>query len=141
MGVLFSILAGIFITLQAVFNANVSSKIGDMETNVLVHGVGFIFAFFAMLFLGKGSFKAIGEVKPIYLFGGLIGVGIIYTVNKGITLLGATYASSIFLVSQILLSVIIDYKGLFGMERLEFNSMNIVGLVVMLLGLLIFKLA
>ena len=80
LGILYSLFAGIFISLQSVFNTRVSNKIGLWETTVVVHAIGFAFAFIIMLIWGNGNFKKLESVNKLYLLGGAFGVLIIYRV-------------------------------------------------------------
>lgn len=57
LGIIYSILAGFFITVQGVFNTRVGDKIGTLETTVVVHMVGLVTALLAVYLWGEGSFK------------------------------------------------------------------------------------
>jgi len=140
LGILYSFLAGVFITLQGVFNARVSSKIGQLETTVIVHAVGLAFACVAMFIWGNGSFRRLGEVNKIYLMGGAFGVIIIYSVIKGFTLLGPTYSIAILLVTQLITATVIDSFGLFGTQQIEFDITKPLGILIMIIGIVVFKL-
>lgn len=139
-GVLFSLLAGIFISLQGVFNARVSDRIGLWETTVIVHGIGLIFALIAMFIFGNGGIKKITEVDKIYLLGGAFGVIIIFSVIKGISQLGVALSVSILLVTQLVIATMIDTFGLFGCPPIKFDFTKPAGVAVMIIGIIIFKL-
>jgi hypothetical protein len=96
-GILFSIAAGLFISLQSVFNTRVGEKIGFWETNTFVHATGLVFTFIIMLAAGSGGYKRIGEVNKLYLVGGLLGVLILFSVMNAISALGATYSVAILM--------------------------------------------
>lgn len=139
LGLMFSLFAGLLVTLQSVFNTRVTDKIGFWETNAFVHGTGFLFAFIIMMLFGSGTFKKIGEVNKLYLLGGIFGVLIIFCVTKSISLAGATMTVSIMLIAQLIMSTCIDTFGLFGMEKIEFHITRILGVLVMIAGVVIFK--
>ncbi|MEA4827691.1 MAG: DMT family transporter [Clostridium sp.] len=138
-GVLFSILAGIFISLQGVFNTRVSDKIGLWETTTIVHAIGFIFALIIMFIFGNGNLKKLDEVNKLYLVGGVFGVVIVFSVIKGISLLGATFSVSILLITQLIIATIIDCLGLFGSPQIKFDFTKPLGVLVMVIGIIIFK--
>lgn len=92
LGIIFSIIAGVAMSFQGVFNTRLGEKIGLWETNVIVQGTGLILTFIILLFVGNGNFKNIKEANKLYLLGGALGVVIIYTVMKGISELGPTYS-------------------------------------------------
>lgn len=139
LGIIFSIIAGLFIGLQNVFNARISEKIGTIETTVVVHGIGLAVAILAMLLWGDRNFKGLKELNKLYLLGGAIGVVVVFCVTKGVTLLGTTYAVAIQIITQLIVSTIIDTKGLFGAQRIQFNYTKPLGIVIMILGIIVFK--
>lgn len=140
MGIIYSLLAGILISLQGVFNTRVSDKIGLWETTTIVHGIGFSFAFILMLIWGDRNFKRLGEVNKLYLLGGIFGVIIVYSVMKGISLLGPTFSVAILLITQLIFATIIDTFGLFGNPKIKFDFTKPLGILVMIIGIIIFKL-
>jgi Uncharacterized protein conserved in bacteria len=139
-GILFSILAGILISLQGVFNNRVSDRIGMWEATAVVHGIGFAFALLILTFWSSGNIKKIGEVNKLYLLGGALGVIIVYSVIKGIGLLGPAYSTAILLIVQLIAAVIIDTFGLFGCQKIKFDYTKPLGILVMIVGIIIFKL-
>lgn len=78
-GFISAIISGIAMSIQGVFNTRVSERIGDMETNVVVHGSALVIAIILVLFWGKGDFKSIKEVNKLYLLGGVLGIIITLT--------------------------------------------------------------
>jgi transporter family-2 protein len=138
-GLIFSILAGILVSIQGVFNTRVSERVGQWETTSIVHLSGFVFSLLIVFLFGKGNIGKIGEVNPLYLLGGVFGVMIVFSVIQGITLLGTTFAVAILLITQLLISALIDYFGLFGTQAVRFDLTKVLGLMVMILGIVIFK--
>ncbi|HYF82972.1 MAG TPA: DMT family transporter [Clostridia bacterium] len=138
-GILFSIAAGIFISLQGVFNTRLSEKIGFWETNTFVHASGFVFTFIIMMAVGSGSFKRIGEANKLYLIGGMLGVLILFSVMNAISALGATYSVAILLVTQLIAATIIDSFGLFSSPVIKFDITKLLGIAIMISGIIVFK--
>lgn len=139
LGVIFSIIAGVAMSLQGVFNTRLSDKIGTWETNVFVQATGLILCLIIFLIAGNGSFKGIKDVNKLYLLGGLLGVVIIFTVMMGIKNLGPTCSISIILVAQLTAAAIIDALGLFDSEKIVFGTTKIIGVVIMITGIIIFR--
>ncbi|MBE6083725.1 DMT family transporter [Acidilutibacter cellobiosedens] len=139
-GILFSLLTGILVSLQVVFNNRVSDKIGLWETTVIVHAVGLIFGIILMAVFGDGNLGKIGEVKKLYLIGGMFGVIIVYSSMVGIILLGAAFSTSVMLIAQLIVATAIDAFGLFGASRIEFDFTKLLGVLIMIIGIIVFKL-
>ncbi|MCX7950472.1 MAG: DMT family transporter [Clostridiales bacterium] len=140
LGIVFSILAGLLMSIQGVFNTRCSEKIGLWETNIVVQITGFIFTLIILLIVGNGDFKKITQVNKLYLLGGIIGVLIIYFVMRGISDLGPTYSISTILVAQLITAAFIDFFGLFGAEKISFHFTKIIGVILMISGIIVFKL-
>ncbi|MEK6266599.1 MAG: DMT family transporter [Clostridium sp.] len=139
MGLIFSIIAGISMSFQGVFNTRASEKIGLWETNVFVQGTGFILTLIILLIAGNGNFKAIKEVNKLYLLGGILGAIIIFSVMQGISRLGATYSIATILVAQLLAACLIDCYGVFGAQQIKFTLYKFIGIGTMIIGIVIFE--
>lgn len=140
LGTIFSIVAGAAMSFQGVLNTALSKKIGLFESNTFVQGTAFVISFIVMLIFGSGSFKEIFQGPKINLLGGVIGVLITVTVMLSIKNLSPTVAISIILISQLVTAAVIDYFGLFGAEKISFHFTNFLGIILMIAGVILFKL-
>ena len=138
-GFLFSIIAGISMSIQGVFNTRLSEKIGTWQTNVFVQGTAFILAAFILILFRGGDFSNIKQVNKLYLTGGIFAVIITFTVMQGMKLIGITTAVSTILVAQIVAAALIDNFGIFGTSHVKFDFTKIIGLITMITGIIIFK--
>lgn len=139
LGILFSIIAGAAMSIQGVFNTRLSEKIGLYESNVFIQLTALILSFIIMLIFGKGNFFSFVHINKLYLTGGIIGVVITITVMLAIGQLSPSVAISIILISQLTVAALIDMFGLFGGEKTAFHFSKIIGIVLMLAGIIIFK--
>lgn len=139
-GILYSILAGIFTSLQGVFNTRASDKIGLWETTTIVHASGLLLSLIIMVLFGNGSLKKFSEVNNIYFLGGVFGVIVVYSVMRGISLLGITLSVSLILITQLIVSAMIDVFGLFGNPQIKMDFTKPLGALLMIVGIIIFKL-
>lgn len=139
LGLLFAILAGFLVSLQNIFNSKVGEHAGSWTTTTLVLGLGFVASFtIGFLFEGKQLFQ-LQNMKTWYWFSGLIGIGIVTCVVQGIKLLGPTYAISIMLTSQLGFALMWDSFGWMGLEKVPFTLQQGSGVLVIVAGILIFK--
>lgn len=138
-GLICSLLAGLFMSVQGVFNTRLSEKVGLWETNTIVQGIAFILTLILMLFIGKGNIKNIGQANKLYLLGGPLGAAITLTVMCGMSKLGPAYAVSAILIAQLISAALIEAFGLFDSDRSHFGMSKIIGTVIMILGIIIFK--
>ncbi|MGM9592673.1 MAG: DMT family transporter [Oscillospiraceae bacterium] len=138
-GIIFSIVAGMAMSVQGVMNTRLGEGIGNMEANAFVQGTAFALALIVLIFWRQGSFTALGQVNKLYWLGGVLGIVITLTVMLGIKSLGTTLAISIILISQLLIAAVIDAFGLMGSEKVAFGWSKYVGLALMTGGMLLFK--
>lgn len=139
LGVIFSVIAGIAMSLQGVFNTRLGEKVGTWETNFFVQGTGLILCFIIMLLAGHGNLRNIKDANKLYWLGGVLGVIIIFTVMRGIKDLGPTCSISIILVAQLTAAALIDAFGLFDSTQIRFGLTKTIGVIIMVIGILIFK--
>ena len=138
-GIIFSIVAGMAMSVQGVMNTRLGEGIGNMEANAFVQGTACALALIVLIFWRQGSFTALGQVNKLYWLGGVLGIVITLTVMLGIKSLGTTLAISIILISQLLIAAVIDAFGLMGSEKVAFGWSKYVGLALMTGGMLLFK--
>lgn len=138
-GIIFSIVAGMAMSIQGVMNTRLGEGIGNMEANAFVQGTAFALALGVLLFYRQGSFAELGGVNKLYWLGGVLGLVITLTVMLGIKNLGTTVAISIILISQLLVAALIDAFGLMGAEKVAFDWAKVLGLALMTGGMLVFK--
>lgn len=138
-GIIFSIVAGMAMSVQGVMNTRLGEGIGNIEANAFVQGTAFAMALIVLIFWRQGSFTELGQVNKLYWLGGVLGIVITLTVMLGIKSLGTTLAISIILISQLLVAALIDAFGLMGSEKLAFGWTKYAGLALMTGGMLLFK--
>lgn len=139
MGIIFSIIAGAAMSFQGVINTRLGEKIGLYEANTFVQGTAFVLALIAMFALGKGNIREILSADKIYLTGGILGLIITITVMLGIKDLSPLISISIILISQLTVAAIIDAFGLLGTEKVAIGFTKILGFVLMVAGVVLFK--
>ena len=138
-GIIFSIVAGMAMSVQGVMNTRLGEGIGSLEANALVQGTAFALSLAALMLRHQGSFTALGGVNRLYWLGGVLGIVITLTVMLGIKSLGTTVAVSLILISQLLVAALIDAFGLMDSEKLAFGWNKYAGLAVMCGGMLLFR--
>lgn len=124
--------AGVTMAIQGTLNTILGKATGLLEATFIVHLVGLTVAAL-LLILSAGEERLYQQVSPpwyIYL-GGVLGVMIIYGVVRSISLVGVAPATTAIILGQVLTAVIIDYLGLFGMEKLPFNWFKVAGTLLM----------
>ncbi|KAA0781677.1 hypothetical protein COM04_23455 [Bacillus wiedmannii] len=138
-GVVFAILAGVFITLQGTFNAKLSSHIGIWSTSIITHLIGVLIATTVFLLKKEEKAAALKDVKKIYLVAGALGGLIICAETVAIHSLGVTLTAGTLMVAQLLTATLIEMKGLFQIKKIQMERYHIVGTIVMIIGIVVFN--
>ncbi|MEB2359636.1 DMT family transporter [Bacillus pumilus] len=139
-GIVIAITAGALVSLQTIFNSKVNEQTGSWSTTTLVLGMGFIASLLMGLLLeGTGMFR-LRHMEAWYWISGAIGVGVVICLVQSIKRLGPTYGISIVLTSQLGCALLFDSLGLLGLEKVEFSLTKLLGVIVIVAGILVFKL-
>ena len=139
-GYIFAIIAGAAMSIQGVFNTRLSEKIGLYESNLVVSFVALILAVIAVAVLGKGNLFSLPGVNKLYLSGGVLGIIITITVMLSMSSLSPAVSVGTILIAQLLVAALIDAFGLFETPKSPFGLTKIIGTVLMIAGIIIFKL-
>lgn len=139
-GFFIALLSGSLMSIQGVFNTQVTKTTGVWVSNGWVQLSAFAVCFAVWLFTGRDSVAAIAKVEPKYmLLGGVIGAFITWTVIKSIDALGPAKSALLIVIAQLVVSYLIELFGLFGMEREPFDWRKLGGLVLAVVGIVIFQ--
>lgn len=139
-GFLIALLSGALMSIQGVFNTQVTKTAGMWVSNGWVQFSAFLLCLVVWLFTGRNSISTLWEVKPVYmLLGGVIGAGITWTVIKSISALGPAKSALLIVIAQLTVSYVIQLFGLFGMEKEPFSWRKLGGLVVAVVGIAVFQ--
>ncbi len=139
-GFLIALLSGALMSVQGVFNTQVTKTTGMWVSNGWVQFTAFIACVIAWLVAGRDSIGAIAKVEPRYvLLGGVIGAGITWTVIKSMEQLGPAKAALLIVIAQLIVAYIIELLGLFGVEKEPLEWRKIIGMGIALIGVAIFQ--
>lgn len=139
LGFLCALIAGAAMSIQGVMNTRLGDKVGVLETNALVQGVGFLLALVIVFFFGKGNIRLIGQAPWYSWLGGVIAPIITVTVMLSIKGLSPTVAISAILLSQLTVAALIDAFGWLGSDKIPFTWQKYVGVGLMAAGVLLMK--
>ena len=139
-GFFIALLSGALMSVQGVFNTQVTKTTGVWVSNGWVQLTAFAVCLVVWLATGRDSIAALGKVEPRFmLLGGVIGAGITWTVIRSIDALGPARSALLIVIAQLAVSYVIELFGLFGMDREPFDWRKLGGLVLAIAGIAIFQ--
>ena len=139
-GFFVAILSGALMSIQGVFNTEVTKTTGMWVSNAWVQLTAFAVCLAAWLIAGRDDLTTIGKVEPKYLLlGGVIGAGITLTVIKAMNQLGPAKAALLIVVAQLIVAYVIELLGLFGVDKEPLEWRKVIGMVIALIGVTIFQ--
>lgn len=140
LGIIIALISGALMSIQGVFNTQVTKTSGIWVANTFVQFSAFVVCLLAWLIADRSSFGTIMKVEPKYMLaGGVIGAFITYTVIKGMDMLGPAKAVMLIVVAQLLVAYIIELFGWFGVDKQPFEIRKIIGMGIAIAGIIIFK--
>ena len=141
-GFIAALVSGALMSIQGVFNTEVTKQTGTWLTNSFVQLSGF-FVCLVIWFIKerkKNPPMEIFLVEPkYYLLGGIIGAFITFTVIAGMSALGPAKAVMLIVVAQLCVAYAIELMGIFGVERADFQWRKLLGMLICIVGVVIFK--
>ena len=140
MGSIIALISGALMSLQGVFNTDVTKQTSIWVSNSWVQFSALVVCLVAWFIKGRDSFGKLLQVDHKYLLlGGVIGAFITLTVIMSMDALGPAKAALLIVVSQLAVAYVIELFGLFGMEKTDFSWSKLIGLGIAVAGIVIFK--
>ena len=141
-GFLIALLSGALMSVQGVFNTQVTKSTGIWVSNGWVQLSAFALCVVVWLATGRESVSTLWEVRPHYmLLGGVMGAGITWTVIQSVSALGPARSALLIVIAQLAVSYLIQLFGLFGMDQEPFSWKKAGGLLLAVAGIMIFQLS
>ena len=139
-GFLIALLSGALMSIQGVFNTQVTRQTGIWAAGVYVQLSALIVCTVVWFATERSSLLEVFNVHPRYmLLGGALGAGITYTVIRSMELLGPAKAVMLIVVAQLATAYAIELLGLFQTERQPWEWSKALGMGIAVAGIILFK--
>ena len=139
-GLLIALISGALMSIQGVFNTQVTKSSSIWVANTFVQFTALLVCLGAWIIADRSSFTALLRIEPKYmLLGGAIGAFITYTVIKSMALLGPARAVMLIVSAQLIIAYVIELLGWFGIEKQPLEWRKVIGMLIAIVGIIIFK--
>ncbi|MGI5839933.1 MAG: DMT family transporter [bacterium] len=130
-----ALLSGILMSVQPVINSNLGKRVGVLEGALFNFLVGGAALLIIIAIWGKGDITQ-ARHAPWYLFtGGLMGVYAVTAAIVTVPKLGSAGVAVAILTGQMLMSMVIDYYGFLGLEKIPISPSRVAGVLLLFVGL------
>lgn len=139
-GIILALISGALMSIQGVFNTEVTKQTSLWVSTGFVQLTAFFVCVIAWLCTGRENVALLTEVRPWYLLtGGILGAFITITVVQSMGSLGPAQAVIIIVTSQVAVAYLIELFGLFGSSQASFSWRKILGLLIAIAGIVLFR--
>ena len=139
-GVFVALVSGALMSLQGVFNTEVTKQSSIWAAAGWVQLTAFATCLLFYFFSGRGEIMGMFSIDRKYmLLGGVMGAFITWTVVKSMDGLGPARATLLIVVTQILVSYLVELFGLFGVEKAGFEWKKLLGAAWAIAGIIVFR--
>lgn len=139
-GIFIALLSGALMSIQGVWNTGVTKQSGVWTAAGWVQLSAFVVCVFMWLFGERQAISSLWQVQPKYLLlGGVLGAFITYTVIRSVDQLGPAQSALLIVIAQIVVAYGIELAGLFGVDKADFEWRKLIGTIVAVIGIVIFK--
>lgn len=139
-GILIALLSGALMSIQGVFNTELTKQTSLWVSTGWVQISAFLICVAAWLFTGREPVGDLMKVENKYvLLGGVIGAFITVTVIQSMSSLGPAKAAMLIVIAQLAVAYLIEVFGLFGVEKVDFQWRKLLGMAIAIVGIIIFK--
>ena len=140
MGLIIALISGALMSIQGVFNTEVTKQTSIWVSSGWVQFSAFIACVIMWFFTGRNEVGGLFQVEPKYMLaGGVMGALITYTVIKSVGTLGPAKSALLIVVAQIIVAYAIEVMGLFGVDKVGFEWKKAIGALVAIAGIIIFR--
>lgn len=140
-GIIVSAISGALMSVQGVFNAEVTKQTSVWISASFVQLTALIVCVTAWFITGRESSPgALLSVTPKYvLLGGAIGAFITFTVIYSINALGPARSAMFIVSTQLIVSYLLELIGMFGVDKQPFEWRKCIGVAIIIAGIITFK--
>ena len=139
-GFLIALFSGALMSVQGVFNTEVTKQTSLWVSSAFVQFTALLVCLGVWLVTDRTSFLRLGAVEQKYmLLSGVLGALITVTVVKAMGSVGPARAAMLIVVSQLIVAYVIELLGIFGVEKQPFEWRKAIGMLISIVGIIIFK--
>ena len=128
------IIGGIAVGIQSPIAGSMSQRIGGSASSFVVHVSGAVLSGIILLLRGGEQIRNWRSLSWYMLASGVFGVILYLTLSRTLPRLGATTALALIIVGQMVVGMLIDHLGLFGVVQRSIDLWKVFATLLLLVG-------
>jgi transporter family-2 protein len=139
LAVLLGMGAGCLVGMQAPINSRLGKVVGSVQAATFSFLVGSAVLLLVAAFVrgGLGTLGHVGRAPWWALVGGLLGAVYVTVALVAVRTLGASGLTAVVITGQLVISVVIDRFGLFGIAKQQIGAPRVIGLLLLAAGVVL----
>jgi transporter family-2 protein len=132
--ILIGLIGGVAVGIQSPIAGAMGKRVGGTASSFIIHMSGMIFSGIVLVLQGGEKIRDWHKL-PWYMLGaGVFGLILYETINITLPRLGGTMMIALIIVGQLLMGIIVDHFGLFGVTIRHIDLFRIIGVIALLIG-------
>jgi bacterial/archaeal transporter family-2 protein len=129
-------LAGLAGSVQVAVMGRFGQRIGTVEALTFATAVQLVLAASILVLARQGTGRLAGALHvPVWMWaGGLMGLLVVFSITFAQPRIGATSTIAILIAGQLVMGVVIDRFGLFGVEQIALSWTRLLGVALLAAG-------
>ncbi len=132
--ILIGLLGGVAVGLQSPLAGAMGQRVGGTASSFIIHISGAVFSGLWLLVRGGERIREWRSLPWYMLAAGVFGLILYQTISVTLPRLGSTMMVVLIIIGQLVLGVIIDHFGLFGVTQRPVDLLRILGIGTLILG-------
>jgi transporter family-2 protein len=131
---LVGLLGGVAVGVQSPIAGKMGQSIGGTAGSFIVHLGGLIFSGLLLIFRGGENIRDWHKLPWYAFFAGAFGLILYLTINYTLPRLGSTMMIMLIIVGQLLMGMLVDHFGWFGVDVRPIDLPKIAGVLLLFAG-------
>lgn len=132
--VVVGLIGGVAVALQGPMSGVMSQRLGPFASSLIIHAGGALVSALFLIVSGGVNLREVQQVPRPFLFAGALGVVLYLTFAYTLPRVGATVATALLIVAQLVVGLILDHFGWLGVAQHPFSFQRFLGLVFLTIG-------
>lgn len=125
--IIIGLTGGVAVGIQGPMSGAVSARLGPIAASLIIHTGGAILSGILLILRQGENIKEWGTIPTPYLFAGVFGVVLYLTFSYTLPRIGAASTTTLLIAAQLLLALLIDQMGWFGVPQQSPTLVRLLG--------------